>query len=160
MATSLLANNKRFRRSFEKIEKVIGVDNLIEIQRRSYGNFLQSDIEPTKRSNVGLQAVFHSVFPIQDFNQTASLQFVSYTFEKPKYEVDECRQRGMTYSAPLKVTVRLVVWDIDEETDSQNIRDIKEQEVYFGELPIMTENGTFIVNGTERVVVSQLHIKD
>jgi DNA-directed RNA polymerase subunit beta len=157
MATSLLANNARFRRSFEKIQKAIGVDNLIEIQKRSYGAFLQSDIDPGQRANRGLQAVFNSVFPIQDFNQTASLQFVSYTFEKPKYEVDECRQRGMTYSAPLKVTVRLVVWDVDEETESQNIRDIKEQEVYFGELPIMTENGTFIVNGTERVVVSQLH---
>ncbi|MCP4872307.1 MAG: DNA-directed RNA polymerase subunit beta [Proteobacteria bacterium] len=157
MATSLLANNARFRRTFEKVEKVIDIHNLIEIQKKSYGNFLQSDIDPGKRENRGLQAVFNSVFPIEDFNQTASLQFVSYTFEKPKYEVDECRQRGMTYAAPLKVTVRLVVWDVDEETESQNIRDIKEQEVYFGELPIMTENGTFIVNGTERVVVSQLH---
>ena len=157
MATSLLANNARFRRSFEKVQKVIDVHNLIEIQKKSYGDFLQADIDVSKRETKGLQAVFNSVFPIEDFNQTASLQFVSYTFEKPKYEVDECRQRGMTYAAPLKVTVRLVVWDIDEETESQNIRDIKEQEVYFGELPIMTENGTFIVNGTERVVVSQLH---
>ncbi len=157
MATSLLANNARFRRTFEKVHKVIDIHNLIEIQKKSYGNFLQSDVDPGKRENRGLQAVFNSVFPIEDFNQTASLQFVSYTFEKPKYEVDECRQRGMTYAAPLKVTVRLVVWDVDEETESQNIRDIKEQEVYFGELPIMTENGTFIVNGTERVVVSQLH---
>ena len=103
MATSLLANNARFRRSFEKIEKAIGVDNLIEIQKRSYNAFLQSDVDPGERVVRGLQAVFDSVFPIQDFNQTASLQFVSYTFEKPKYEVDECRQRGMTYSAPLKV---------------------------------------------------------
>jgi len=157
MATSLLANNARFRRSFEKVAKVIDIHNLIEIQKKSYGNFLQSHVDPGKRENRGLQAVFNSVFPIEDFNQTASLQFVSYTFEKPKYEVDECRQRGMTYAAPLKVTVRLVVWDVDEETESQNIRDIKEQEVYFGELPIMTENGTFIINGTERVVVSQLH---
>ena len=157
MSTSLLANNTRFRRSFSKIEKPIDVHNLIEIQKRSYADFLQADVDPPRRENKGLQAVFNSVFPIEDFNQTASLQFVSYTFEKPKYEVDECRQRGMTYAAPLKVTVRLVVWDVDEETESQNIRDIKEQEVYFGELPIMTENGTFIVNGTERVVVSQLH---
>jgi len=157
MATSLLANNARFRRTFEKVPKVVDIHNLIEIQKKSYGSFLQADIDPGKRENRGLQAVFNSVFPIEDFNQTASLQFVSYTFEKPKYEVDECRQRGMTYAAPLKVTVRLVVWDVDEETESQNIRDIKEQEVYFGELPIMTENGTFIVNGTERVVVSQLH---
>jgi DNA-directed RNA polymerase subunit beta len=157
MPTQLLANNARFRRSFEKIPKVIDVHNLIEIQKKSYADFLQADVDPSKRENKGLQAVFNSVFPIEDFNQTASLQFVSYTFETPKYEVDECRQRGMTYAAPLKVTVRLVVWDVDEETESQNIRDIKEQEVYFGELPIMTENGTFIINGTERVVVSQLH---
>ena len=157
MPRSLLANNARFRRSFEKIEKAIDVHNLIEIQKKSYADFLQADVDPGTRENRGLQAVFNSVFPIEDFNQTASLQFVSYTFEKPKYEVDECRQRGMTYAAPLKVTVRLVVWDVDEETEAQNIRDIKEQEVYFGELPIMTENGTFIVNGTERVVVSQLH---
>jgi len=157
MPRSLLANNARFRRSFEKIEKVIDVHNLIEIQKKSYADFLQADVDPGGRENHGLQAVFNSVFPIEDFNQTASLQFVSFTFEKPKYEVDECRQRGMTYAAPLKVTVRLVVWDVDEETEAQNIRDIKEQEVYFGELPIMTENGTFIVNGTERVVVSQLH---
>ena len=157
MPRSLLANNARFRRSFEKIEKAIDVHNLIEIQKKSYADFLQADTDPGGRESRGLQAVFNSVFPIEDFNQTASLQFVSYTFEKPKYEVDECRQRGMTYAAPLKVTVRLVVWDVDEETEAQNIRDIKEQEVYFGELPIMTENGTFIVNGTERVVVSQLH---
>ena len=154
---SLVANNARFRRSFEKIPKVIDVHNLIEIQKHSYYEFLQTGTDPGSRENRGLQAVFNSVFPIEDFNQTASLQFVSYTFERPKYSVDECRQRGMTYAAPIKVTVRLVVWDVDEDTESQNIRDIKEQEVYFGELPIMTESGTFIINGTERVVVSQLH---
>jgi DNA-directed RNA polymerase subunit beta len=157
MATPLLANNSRFRPTFEKIKKVVQVENLIAIQKKSYERFLQADAEPGKRENRGLQAVFNSVFPIEDFNKTASLQFVAYTFEKPKYSEDECRQRGTTYAAPLKVTVRLVVWDMDEETESQNIRDIKEQEVYFGELPIMTETGTFIVNGTERVVVSQLH---
>jgi len=157
MATPLLANNSRFRPTFEKIKKVVQVENLIAIQKKSYGRFLQADAEPGKRENRGLQAVFNSVFPVEDFNKTASLQFVAYTFEKPKYSEDECRQRGTTYAAPLKVTVRLVVWDMDEETEAQNIRDIKEQEVYFGELPIMTETGTFIVNGTERVVVSQLH---
>ena len=157
MATPLLANNSRFRPTFEKIKKVVQVENLIAIQKKSYGRFLQADAEPGKRENRGLQAVFNSVFPIEDFNKTASLQFVAYTFEKPKYSEEECRQRGTTYAAPLKVTVRLVVWDMDEETEAQNIRDIKEQEVYFGELPIMTETGTFIVNGTERVVVSQLH---
>ncbi|MCK6530978.1 DNA-directed RNA polymerase subunit beta [Myxococcota bacterium] len=154
---SLIANNARFRRSFEKIQHILEIQNLIEIQKKSYDEFLQNDVPPDQRKGAGLQAVFNSVFPIQDFNQTASLQFVSYSFEKPKYEVDECRQRGMTYAAPLKVTVRLVVWDVDEDAETQNIRDIKEQEVYFGELPIMTENGTFIINGTERVVVSQLH---
>jgi DNA-directed RNA polymerase subunit beta len=154
---SLIATNARFRYSYAKIPQVLEIQNLIEIQKRSYEAFLQTRIAPDERDTKGLQAVFHSVFPIQDFNQTASLQFVSYTFDKPKYEVDECRERGMTYAAPLKVTVRLVVWDVDEDAESQNIRDIKEQEVYFGDLPIMTENGTFIINGTERVVVSQLH---
>jgi len=154
---SLIANNARFRYSFAKIPQVLEIQNLIEIQKRSYEAFLQTRVAPEERRDIGLQAVFHSVFPIQDFNQTASLQFVSFGFDKPKYEVDECRERGMTYAAPLKVTVRLVVWDVDEDAESQNIRDIKEQEVYFGDLPIMTENGTFIINGTERVVVSQLH---
>ena len=97
------------------------------------------------------------MFPIKDFSETSSLEFVSYTLDKPKYDVDECRQRGMTFAAPIKVIVRLVVWDTNEETGSQSIRDVKEQEVFFGEIPLMTENGTFIINGTERVVVSQLH---
>ena len=112
---------------------------------------------PEKREDIGLQGVFKRVFPIKDFNETSSLEFVSYNLEKPKYDVDECHQRGMTYAAPIKVIVRLVVWDNDEETGAQSIRDVKEQEVYFGEIPLMTENGTFIINGTERVVVSQLH---
>jgi len=106
---------------------------------------------------VGLQGVFMSVFPIKDFSETSSLEFVSYNLERPKYDVDECRQRGMTYAAPVKVTIRLVLWDVNEENGAQSIRDVKEQEVYFGEIPLMTENGTFIINGTERVVVSQLH---
>src|SRR5437763_1113118 len=110
-----------------------------------------------KREDVGLQGVFKSVFPIKDFSETSSLEFVSYTLDKPKYDVDECRQRGMTFAAPIKVIVRLVVWDTNEETGSQSIRDVKEQEVLFGAIPLMTDNGTFIINGTERVVVSQLH---
>src|SRR5213075_2502452 len=110
-----------------------------------------------QREDTGLQGVFKSVFPIKDFNETSSLEFVSYHLEKPKYDVDECHQRGMTYSAPIKVVVRLVVWDKDPDTGSQSIRDVKEQEVYMGEIPLMTENGSFIINGTERVVVSQLH---
>src|SRR6476659_2915769 len=144
--------NFRIRKSFGRIQPLIDMPNLIEIQKQSYAQFLQLDTEPDKRKDVGLQAVFKSVFPIKDFNETASLEFVSYHLEKPKYDVDECHQRGMTYSAPIKVVVRLVVWDKDEETGAQSIRDVKEQEVYFGEIPLMTQNGTFIINGTERVV--------
>jgi|APLak6261679142_1056127.scaffolds.fasta_scaffold00232_21 DNA-directed RNA polymerase subunit beta len=152
-----LQNNFRARKSFGKISKVIEIPNLINIQKQSYEKFLQADVQAEKREDVGLQAVFKSVFPIRDFNETSSLEFVSFNLEKPKYDVDECRQRGMTFAAPIKVVVRLVVWDKDEETGAQSIRDVKEQEVYFGEIPLMTENGTFIINGTERVVVSQLH---
>ncbi|HTS82814.1 MAG TPA: DNA-directed RNA polymerase subunit beta [Myxococcaceae bacterium] len=149
--------NFRTRKSFAKIQKIIDIPNLINIQKQSYEKFLQADVAPDKREDVGLQGVFKSVFPIRDFNETSSLEFVSYNLERPKYDVDECHQRGMTYSAPIKVVVRLVVWDKDEETGAQSIRDVKEQEVYFGEIPLMTQNGTFIINGTERVVVSQLH---
>jgi len=153
----LLANNYRFRRSFAKTLPAISVDNLIQIQRASYEKFLQMTVSMEDRTNTGLQGVFKSVFPIQDFSQRASLQYVSYDLDTPKYDVDECRERGMTYSAPLKVTVRLVVWQIDPETEARSVSNIKEQEVFFGEIPLMTDNGTFIVNGTERVVVSQLH---
>src|SRR5213082_116818 len=156
MATTI-QNNFRIRKNFAKVQKIIDIPNLIDIQKHSYDKFLQADVPPEKREDVGLQGVFKSVFPIRDFNETSSLEFVSYHLEKPKYDVDECHQRGMTYSAPIKVVVRLVVWDKDEETGAQSIRDVKEQEVYFGEIPLMTENGTFIINGTERVVVSQLH---
>jgi DNA-directed RNA polymerase subunit beta len=152
-----IQNNFRVRKTFAKIAKIIDIPNLINIQKQSYEKFLQADIAPEKREDLGLQGVFKSVFPIRDFNETSSLEFVSYHLEKPKYDVDECHQRGMTYSAPIKVVVRLVVWDKDEETGAQSIRDVKEQEVYFGEIPLMTQNGTFIINGTERVVVSQLH---
>jgi len=152
-----IQNNFRIRKNFAKIPKIIDIPNLIDIQKSSYDKFLQADIPPEKRDDTGLQGVFKSVFPIKDFNEVSSLEFVSYHLEKPKYDVDECHQRGMTYSAPIKVVVRLVVWDKDEETGAQSIRDVKEQEVYFGEIPLMTENGTFIINGTERVVVSQLH---
>ena len=156
MATQI-QGNFRVRKNFAKITKVIDIPNLIDIQKQSYEKFLQKDIPHEQREVVGLQGVFRSVFPIKDFNKTSSLEFVSYNLEKPKYDVDECRQRGMTFAAPVKVIVRLVVWDVNEETGAQSIRDVKEQEVYFGEIPLMTENGTFIINGTERVVVSQLH---
>ena len=148
-------NAPRLRKDFSKIPRILEIPNLIEIQKDSFERFLQTRIEPEKRERTGLQAVFQSVFPIRDFNDTASLEFVGYTLEEPKYDVQECLQRGMTYAAPFKVTIRLVAWDAAE--GSQTIRDVKEQEVYFGEIPIMTDNGTFIINGTERVIVSQLH---
>lgn len=147
----------RQRKDFAKLKQVIDIPNLIEIQKQSYEKFLQEERDPEGREDTGLQGVFKSVFPIKDFNQTASLEFVSYRFEAPAYDVNECRERGMTYSAPLKVVVRLVVWDLADENGNKNIRDVKEQEVYFGEIPLMTDTGSFIVNGTERVVVSQLH---
>jgi DNA-directed RNA polymerase subunit beta len=145
----------RIRKDFSTIPSILEIPDLIEIQKHTFERFLQTNIEPEKRENTGLQAVFNSVFPIKDFNDSASLEFVGYTLEEPKYDVQECLQRGMTYAAPFKVTIRLVAWD--ESEGSQAIRDVKEQEVYFGEIPIMTENGTFIINGTERVIVSQLH---
>jgi DNA-directed RNA polymerase subunit beta len=154
---SLFSENHRIRKDFSKISSPVEIPNLIELQRKSYEKFLQAEVPPQKRDNTGLQAVFKSVFPIEDFNRTASLEFESYTLEKPKYDVGECRQRGMTFAAPLKITVRLVVYDVDEEAGTRNIRDIKEQEVYMGEIPLMTEAGSFIINGTERVIVSQLH---
>ncbi|HWP57171.1 MAG TPA: DNA-directed RNA polymerase subunit beta [Candidatus Acidoferrales bacterium] len=152
-----VASNLRFRRNFGRIKKIIDLPYLIEIQKNSYELFLQKDTPPGQRQNVGLEGVFRSVFPIKDFNETASLDFVSYAIGDPKYDVDECRQRGMTYAAPLKVTVQLVLWDVDQQTGTRSIKNVKEQEVYFGEIPLMTPNGTFIVNGTERVIVSQLH---
>jgi DNA-directed RNA polymerase subunit beta len=152
-----VANNLRFRRSFGRIRKIIDLPYLIEIQKNSYELFLQKDIAPMERQNMGLQEVFKSVFPIKDFNETASLEFVSYSLGEPKYDVEECHQRGMTFAAPLKVTVQLVLWDVDQQTGSRSIKNVKEQEVYFGEIPLMTINGTFMINGTERVIVSQLH---
>src|SRR3990167_4653289 len=154
---ALFSNNTRVRRSYAKVRESVDIPNLIELQKSSYEHFLQQEVAPDKRKSSGLQAVFQSVFPISDFNKTASLEFDSYVFEVPKYTVQECRQRGMTFAAPLKITVRLVVYDVDQDTQNRSIRDIKEQEVYMGEIPLMTESGSFIINGTERVIVSQLH---
>src|ERR687884_390555 len=148
---------KRVRKFFGKIQEVAEMPNLIEVQKASYDQFLLVKEPVGGRPDEGLQAVFKSVFPISDFSNTSELHFVSYEFEQPKYDVDECRQRGMTYAAPLKVTLRLVVFDIDEETGARSVKDIKEQDVYMGDIPLMTMNGTFIVNGTERVIVSQMH---
>ncbi|HVA82392.1 MAG TPA: hypothetical protein VNF29_15800, partial [Candidatus Binataceae bacterium] len=156
MAQSQVTSNLRVRRSFGKIKKIIEIPNLIEIQKRSYDDFLQAGVSVEEREDdAGLQAVFKSVFPIKDFNETASLEFVSYVLGTPKYDVEECHQRGMTYAAPLKVKIQLVIWDV--ESGRRSIKNVKEQEVYFGEIPLMTPNGTFMVNGTERVIVSQLH---
>ena len=154
---SQVAENFRPRRNFGKIKKVVQIPNLIEIQRRSYDDFLQKDVAPEEREDVGLQAVFKSVFPIRDFNDTAELDFVSYAIGEPKSDIDECHQRGDNYAAPLKVTVHLVIYDVDPETGAKSIKNVKEQEVYFGEIPLMTPHGTFMINGTERVIVSQLH---
>ncbi|CAA7624906.1 DNA-directed RNA polymerase subunit beta [Magnetospirillum sp. UT-4] len=148
---------KRVRKSFGRIPTVAPMPNLIEVQKSSYDHFLQMDTAPEKRANVGLQEVFKSVFPIRDFSERGTLEFVKYELEQPKYDVEECQQRGMTFAAPLKVTLRLVVWDIDEDTGARSIRDIKEQDVYMGDMPLMTANGTFVINGTERVIVSQMH---
>src|SRR5436190_9213623 len=126
-----LQNNFRVRKSFAKIQKIIDIPNLINIQKQSYEKFLQADIPADKREDLGLQGVFKSVFPIRDFNETSSLEFVSYHLEKPKYDVDECHQRGMTYSAPIKVVVRPVVWDKDEETRAQSLCPASEQEIPF-----------------------------
>ena len=152
----LLANNYKFRRSYSKTPAV-PITNLISVQKESYEQFLQANVPAADRKSIGLQAVFKSVFPIKDFSNKAELQFVAYELEQPKYDVEECRERGMTYQAPLKVTVRLVVWEVDPESGKRKPYDMKESDVYFGEIPLMTENGTFIVNGTERVIVSQLH---
>ena len=131
--------------------------NLIEVQKTSYDQFLQVDKPEGGREDEGLQAVFSSVFPIKDFSESSLLEYVDYHFEEPKYDVEECQQRSMTYAAPLKVTLRLIVFDVDQETGAKSVKDIKEQDVYMGDIPFMTENGTFIVNGTERVIVSQMH---
>src|SRR5580700_4421565 len=152
---SQVTSNLRLRRSFGKIKKIIDIPNLIEIQKRSYEEFLQADVGADQREDKGLQSVFKSVFPIKDFNETASLEFVSYELGTPKYDVEECHQRGMTFAAPIKVKIQLVIWDV--ESGRRSIKNVKEQEVYFGEIPLMTGNGTFMVNGTERVIVSQLH---
>jgi DNA-directed RNA polymerase subunit beta len=156
MATTFNGRRK-VRKSFGSIREVTEMPNLIEVQKASYDQFLLVDEPAGGRPEEGLQAVFKSVFPITDFSNTASLEFVKYEFEPPKYDVDECRQRDMTFAAPLKVTLRLIVFEVDEETGARSVKDIKEQDVYMGDMPLMTSNGTFIVNGTERVIVSQMH---
>jgi DNA-directed RNA polymerase subunit beta len=155
--TSKIKTNLRLRRTYSKIGEFAEIPNLIGIQKRSYERFLQSTVEPDKREEIGLQKVFKSVFPIRDYNNTASLEFVSYNLGTPKYDMDECRDRGMTWAAPLRVTIQLVLWDVNPDTGARHLSALKEDVVYFGEIPLMTERGTFVINGTERVIVSQLH---
>ena len=148
---------KRIRKSFGRIPEAVQMPNLIEVQRSSYEQFLQREVRPGMRRDEGVEAVFKSVFPIKDFNERAVLEYVSYEFEEPKYDVEECIQRDMTFAAPLKVKLRLIVFETEEETGARSVKDIKEQDVYMGDIPLMTDKGTFIVNGTERVIVSQMH---
>ncbi|MEN8710183.1 MAG: DNA-directed RNA polymerase subunit beta [Paracoccaceae bacterium] len=156
MAQSYLGQ-KRLRRNYGSIREVLEMPNLIQVQKSSYDLFLQSGDSDVPAKDEGIQGVFNSVFPIKDFNETSLLEFVGYELEKPKYDVEECQTRDMTYSAPLKVTLRLIVFDVDEDTGARSVKDIKEQEVFMGDIPLMTPNGTFVVNGTERVIVSQMH---
>ncbi|MFQ5442571.1 MAG: DNA-directed RNA polymerase subunit beta [Thermodesulfobacteriota bacterium] len=157
MAAPYLRNGEFLRKNFSKIGKAVKMPNLIEVQRRSFDQFLQSDVPSGQRAKVGLQDVFEGAFPIKDFSGNASLEFVEYDLLEPKYTVEECLQKGMTYAAPIKILVRLIMWDRDPDSGAQSVRDIKEQEVYFGEIPLMTDTGSFVINGTERVIVSQLH---
>jgi len=156
MAQTFLGQ-KRLRKYYGKIREVLEMPNLIEVQKSSYDLFLRSGDSDAPLDGEGIKGVFQSVFPIKDFNETAVLEFVKYELEKPKYDVEECQQRDMTYSAPLKVTLRLIVFDVDEDTGAKSVKDIKEQDVFMGDMPLMTPNGTFVVNGTERVIVSQMH---
>jgi DNA-directed RNA polymerase subunit beta len=148
---------KRIRKTFGRLESATELPNLIEVQKKSYDQFLQIGIAPRERKDTGLQAVLKSVFPIQDFTETATLEFVCYEFDEPKYDVEECRQRDANFAAPMRATLRLITWVVDEDTGAREIKDIKEQDVYMGDIPLMTENGTFVINGTERVIVSQMH---
>src|SRR3972149_356381 len=155
MAQQITNGHKRLRKMFGRIHEVAEMPNLIEVQKQSYDQFLMVHEPEGGRPDEGLQAVFRSVFPIRDFGERAQLEFVRYAFEPPKYGVEECQQRGMTYAAPLKVTLRLIVFDINEEAGARSVKDIKEQDVYMGDMPLMTMNGTFVVNGTQQGIVSQ-----
>src|SRR6266446_1123376 len=155
--TLSFTGRKRFRKYFGHMVEVAEMPNLIEVQKTSYDQFLQVEKPEGGRIDMGLEAVFRQVFPIKDFSESSLLEYVDYHFEDPKYDVEECQQRSMTYAAPLKVTLRLIVFDVDQETGAKSVKDIKEQDVYMGDVPFMTLNGTFVVNGTERVIVSQMH---
>ena len=156
-SVSNLHSRKRIRRNFGKLNEIAKMPNLIEVQRSSYDQFLQADTPSKDRERIGLHEAFASVFPIEDASGRAKLQFVSYDLESPKYDVEECQQRGLTFASALKVTLRLEVFEINEDTGNKDLTNIKEQDVYMGDMPLMTNNGTFVVNGVERVIVSQMH---
>ena len=155
--TMSFTGRKKIRKPYGLGAESVPMPNLIEVQKTSYASFLQMDVVPEERTNSGLESVFRSVFPIQNFSETASLEYVKYQFDPPKYDVEECQQRGMTFAAPLRATLRLIVFEVDPDTQAKSVLDIKEQDVYMGDMPLMTGNGTFVVNGTERVIVSQMH---
>ncbi len=156
--TPITASNLRLRKSFGRVANAVRVPNLIELQKYSYEKFLQKDVDADRREDIGLQAVFKTIFPVQDYKGVVQLEFVKYTLKHPVYDINECRQRKISYAAPLKVLLRLIVFDIQEGSEEKKtIRDVKEQEVFLGETPLMTDSGSFIINGTERVIVSQLH---
>lgn len=157
MAVSLLALKKRIRKNFGKISSVAEIPNLIQVQKKSYEDFLQINIAPDSRQSRGLESVLRSIFPISDYDGKATVEYVSYELGAPKYDIEECIQRGVNYAAPLRVVLRLIVWDTDEEAGIKEVKGIKEQSVYMGEIPLMTESGTFIINGAQRVIVSQMH---
>ncbi len=148
---------KRIRKDFGKRRGILEVPYLLSIQLASYRKFLQTDAAPDNRDDIGLHAAFSSVFPIVSYSGNAQLEYVSYRLGEPVFDVKECQVRGLTYAAPLRVTVRLVIFDKEASGSKKPVKDIREQEVYLGELPLMTDNGTFVINGTERVIVSQLH---
>lgn len=148
---------KRIRNNFGKSTEVLEVPYLLATQINSYAGFLQSGVSPEKRVDIGLHAAFSSVFPIESHSGYAVLEYVKYRLGEPTFDVRECQQRGATYAAPLRVLVRLVIYDKEAAANAKVVKDIREQEVYMGELPLMTDNGTFVINGTERVIVSQLH---
>ena len=158
--TLSFTGRKRLRKNFGKIQEIAQMPNLIEVQRTSYDQFLQLEKPDGGRRDEGLEAVFRQVFPIKDFSESSLLEYVDYHFEEPKYDVEECQQRSMTFAAPLKVTLRLIVFDVDQETGAKSVKDIKEQDVYMGDVPFMTDNGTFVVNGTERVMkeIGRAHV--
>ena len=154
---STLENRHRIRRSFGKLSAPIKVPHLLKVQLESFERFLQRDVPPDQRADKGLEAVFRSVFPVSDFSGSSTLEYVHYRLGDPKYSVEECRVRGVTFACPVRAALRLIVWEKETESDLKHIRDIKEQDIYLGELPLMTPTGSFIINGTERVIVSQMH---